>query len=804
MPHGLIVTLREYHLFPLKVFLTMGTHCTACTTLTASRFPTRPETRLENFLALATQHELLEEALNFGRWWFDTHTAQLLLSRQAACFLETATHLHTSPENCAARIVQDDVPVFLEALSKAAQSDCEIDFQFRTINEQKGLRWLRMRMLPEAVAEHPSLRTGILTDVTSVRIAALREHFSYEVTQSLVGQDNLNAAVNKVLQLVCENLGWEWGAYWTLDPHAKRESLVCTHSWNFSDTRLASFAEETCALRFAPGEGFVGRVWDTGIATWAEDGGRNPGFLRCKGMHESGLESGFIFPVSYTAEDGQRHRVGVLEFFSRFPRQCEAQLPNLAVAIGSLIAQTVLRMEQQERMRRLAQTDDLTGLANRAHFHYLLNEACVNAQGGNRSFVLLYIDLDRFKPINDAFGHEAGNAVLRDFAKRLQALVPEASHIGRLGGDEFAIVAPVDSADAATQSAVLAEAVRHAAAMPFQFEGHALRVAASIGIALHERDGSTSQELLRSGDAAMYQNKRSNHAPASRQFADCGMSFRLVSTRTDPHVLQMEAALRSALEQDEFFLEYQPILDNFSRQLVAVEALIRWRRANGQVMRPDAFIPIAEKSRLIMDIGRWVFKRVCRDIGSFHRAGYAHLKVSLNMAAVEFTNPDLPSELKAILDADGLQARHLCLELTEGTVMKSPEQVIPVMLALRQLGFAISLDDFGMGHSSLSRIKTLPITSLKIDRSFIKGLPHDRGDGAIVRTILDLGRHMGLAVLAEGVETDAQLAYLTQFGCPLIQGYLLGAPAPIHRLVAIPELPDLEADARRAEGMHQV
>jgi diguanylate cyclase (GGDEF)-like protein len=761
----------------------MRTDCTASATLTLLRRQTKPESMPAPFPVFAAGHDLLEETLHFGRWWFDTSTAQLLLSRQAAYFLETETCLHASPENCAVRIVEDDVPAFLNAFSGVAGSDDDIDFHFRTINEQKGMRWLRMRALPEAIAAYPLLRSGVLIDVTSARIAALREHFSYEVTQSLIGQDNLNAAVNKVLRLVCENLGWEWGAYWAPDPHAKQETLTCMHYWNFSDPRLASFTDETCALRFASGEGFVGRVWDTGIATWAESTGIDPAFLRRNGMHQSGLESGYIFPVSYTTEDGQRHQVGVLEFFSRFPRQCEAQLPNLSSTIGSLIAQTVLRMEQQERTRRLAQTDDLTGLVNRAHFHYLLNEACTDARNGNPEFFLFYLDLDRFKPINDAFGHDAGNAVLRDFAKRLQALVPEASHVGRLGGDEFAILVPADYYGAAARCDALAEAIRAAAATPFQFEGHALRIAASIGIALYGRDGFTAQELLRSSDAAMYQNKRSTHQTTPRQLAEHCKSYRHVSLHSHPHGMQMEADLHNALKKDEFFLEYQPILDNFSRQIVAVEALIRWRREDGQVVRPDTFIPVAEKSGLIMGIGRWVFKRACRDLSALHRAGHAHLKVGVNMAAIEFSNRELPSELKAVLDANGLHARHICLELTEGTVMQSPGKVIPVMQALRQLGFAISLDDFGMGHSSLSRIKTLPITSLKIDRSFIKGLPKDRGDGAIVRTILDLGRHMGLAVLAEGVETDAQLGYLTQFGCPLIQGYLLGEPAPIHRLL---------------------
>ncbi|MGV3742340.1 MAG: putative bifunctional diguanylate cyclase/phosphodiesterase [Burkholderiaceae bacterium] len=736
---------------------------------------------LEQFLPQATRIDPLEETANYGRWWLDMKASRLLLSRHAAHLLGARTCLHALPEDLTERIVHDDIALFLHTLSSASEAHNEIDFQFRTVSEQKGLRWLRMRALQEATGE-TFLRSGVLMDITPTRIAALRERFSYEVTQSLVGQDNLDEAVNKVLQLVCENLGWEWGAYWALDPHARGETLVCTHYWNFSADELQAFTEETCTIRFAPGEGFVGRVWSTGTAAWAEDASFDPVFHRRKGMRESGLQSGYIFPVSYTDEEGKGHRVGVLEFFSRFPRQCEAQLPNLSAPIGSLIAQTVLRMEQQERMRRLAQTDDLTGLANRAHFHCLLNEACAHASERNESFALLYIDLDRFKPINDVFGHDAGNAVLREFARRLQAFAPEPSHIGRLGGDEFAILAPVGSMQAKASCDALSDAIHHAATLPFQFEGHALQIAASIGMALFGRDGATSQELLRSGDAAMYRDKRSKRKAIWHRSAVSIPSLRPVPM--PPQAVSMEAELRIALEQEELFLEYQPIIDNFSRRTVAIEALIRWRRADGSILRPDMFIPVAEKSRLIMQIGRWVFKRACKDLVALHDAGYVHLKVGINMAAIEFTDPHLPTELKAILDAHGIHPRHICLELTESTVMKHPEKAIPVMHALRRMGFAISLDDFGMGHSSLSRIKNLPITSLKIDRSFIKGLPGDRGDGAIVRTILELGRHMGLAVLAEGVETDAQLGYLTQFGCPLVQGYLLGTPAPAHRLLA--------------------
>jgi EAL domain-containing protein (putative c-di-GMP-specific phosphodiesterase class I) len=225
------------------------------------------------------------------------------------------------------------------------------------------------------------------------------------------------------------------------------------------------------------------------------------------------------------------------------------------------------------------------------------------------------------------------------------------------------------------------------------------------------------------------------------------------------------------------------VFDCSRDRMVAVEALIRWRRPNGEVVRPDVFIPIAEQSHLIVQIGRWVLAHACRDLALLQASGFEHLQLNVNMAASEFINAGLPDELTAVAHASGIPSHCLCLELTESMVMKEPDKVIPVMRRLRQRGFKISLDDFGMGHSSLSRLKNLPITSLKIDRSFVSGLPQNLGDGAIVRTILDLGKHMKLQVIAEGVETDAQMTFMLQFGCHFIQGFLLSRPMRLATLM---------------------
>lgn len=739
--------------------------------------------------AHALPYDPAELAAGYGRWWYEPQIKRLLLSSGVAEFLDAEAAVPLSMEACFAHVVSEDMPPVLAALARSSLPGMLVDCDFRILKAGQGLRWLRMQSLPQSLQDGRHM--GVLLDITPIKSIALRERFCFEITQFLVGTHQLDEAVVKVLQLVCENLGWDWGAYWEIQHDGlTTHKLACRQYWHRSETALAPFTRESRDLQIAPGQGLVGHVWSSGEATWVDDIQHDRHFLRRRGAMECGLHSGYAFPVSYVGIDGRRVHLGVLEFFSSLSRQQDAQLPTISAAIGALIAQTVQRVKQQEAMRRLAQIDDLTGLANRSHFHQLLDAACLNAAKSGEQFGLLYIDLDRFKPINDAFGHDAGNAVLKEFAQRLlahcqQKVGGETCHIGRLGGDEFVILQPLprDASHLLTLQ-TLAEQVLEAARAAFHFETKELTVSASIGISIFSENGWTSQELLRSADEAMYRSKKAGRN-AYCFFSGSGSELMAQQQTTLAHQLTMEAQLHRALADNEFQLDYQPVFDNFSGRMVAVEALIRWRRSDGELVRPDVFIPVAEKSRLIVQIGRWVVKRACRDLALFHQAGLADLKINVNMAATEFTNASLPHELMSVIDSCGISPRHVCLELTEGMVMKHPEKVIPVMHMLRQSGFHISLDDFGIGHSSLSRLKKLPITSLKIDRSFISGLPSDRGDSAIVRSILDLGRHMKLAVVAEGVETDAQLLYLAQFGCTLVQGYLLSRPMPLQALIAL-------------------
>ena len=723
---------------------------------------------VNNVLVLrpAAPADPIDELAGLGRWSMARSGANMSLSTVALRLLGA----ESAPAGQWARaVVAEDAPGLEAVLSAISEHGTAADCEFRVIEPEQGIRWLRLQSL---AAEGRPVASGLLTDVTAVKRAAMRERFNFALTRYLIGTDTFDEAVYKIIHLVCEELGWDWGAFWARERGGDVETLGCRHVWHTADRDYSAFRSAAAGLAIKPGEGPVGQTWLTGKAQWVDASAAPPGMTRVHAAQRCGLQSGFFFPVTYVAADGSLHCAGVLEFFSVAPRQREAQLPGLAESISGLIAQTAQRMVQQERVRVLAQTDELTGLFNRAHFHALLDEAC--AAGGQ--FGLLYIDLDQFKPINDGFGHAAGNEVLRQFAARLRQLAPADAVAARLGGDEFALMAPPGLREAALDA--LAGAVLEAARTRFNYMGHELSVSASIGVGLFPRHGADTAQLLHAADAAMYVSKRNGRNLVSYFRPDGDTQQCAVAAQ-----LLMLSALQDALERNEFFLEYQPICDAQDSRVVALEALIRWRKADGSVVPPDQFIPLAEQSRLIVLIGRWVIEQVCRDLPLL-RASLPDVRVHVNMAAPEFLDSELPAELMAITSAAGIEPGQICLELTEGVVMQRIEKAVPIMTELVRLGFEIGLDDFGMGYSSLSLLKALPVSSLKIDRYFLQGVPHQRDDCAVVRSIIDLGRNMKLRVIAEGVETDAHLGFLRQFGCALIQGYLPGRPLELAGLLA--------------------
>ncbi|RQW28278.1 EAL domain-containing protein [Rhodobacteraceae bacterium CH30] len=436
------------------------------------------------------------------------------------------------------------------------------------------------------------------------------------------------------------------------------------------------------------------------------------------------------------------------------------------------LAQDVTEREQTGRqLRYLARHDSLTGLINRAS----LAEQFASAIAARiPSLALVFIDLDGFKHINDTLGHTVGDALLCLQAQRLSAQVRHSDSVARLGGDEFILLLPdSDAEDAVTLIQRLSEQL----ALPCAVEGHDISVTSSIGIALYPQDGSDFDTLLRCADMAMYHAKRDG-----RNTWRCFQPELLA--RSARH-LQLESALRHAQERGELSLHYQPQYDIASRQLIGLEALLRWQHPGLGWVSPLEFIPVAEESGMIIALGDWVLHQALSQLCDWQQAGYLPVRVAVNLSAAQFQQANLPQQIASLLEAYHLPARLLELELTESVAMRRPQEAVAILDALEAMGIKVSIDDFGTGYSSLSYLKRLSLETLKIDRSFVTDMADDADDRAIVQAIISLARTLGLKTLAEGVETAEQLQWLQQYGCDRVQGYYFSRPLPAGDVLAL-------------------
>ena len=426
-----------------------------------------------------------------------------------------------------------------------------------------------------------------------------------------------------------------------------------------------------------------------------------------------------------------------------------------------------------EELTQLALHDTLTGLPNRILLADRIGQAMnkVAEQGG--CFSLMFIDLDGFKPVNDAFGHHLGDRLLREVALRLREQLRSQDTLARIGGDEFVLLVRLLEPDDAPQVAARQVSLLSRA---FRVDEHELLISASVGIALYPGNGLTAEELLMNADAAMY------HAKGTGKN---GYSFFDASMNTNARKqLQLLQDLRQALELQQFRLHYQPKFDASNSQPVGAEALLRWEHPQQGLLLPEHFIDLAEKTGLIIPIGDWVLNEACRQMRAWFDQGYSHWRIAVNLSALQFCYSGLVDSVVAALERHQLPANSLTLEITETTAMSDADASMVVLQRLSQMGVDLSIDDFGTGYSSLMYLKRLPANELKIDRGFVRDLEHDSDDAAIVSAIVALGQALGLRIVAEGVETDTQQSFLTTLGCDALQGFLLGEPLPAEQFMA--------------------
>ena len=428
------------------------------------------------------------------------------------------------------------------------------------------------------------------------------------------------------------------------------------------------------------------------------------------------------------------------------------------------------RKEAEERLHHLAYYDALTKLPNRSLLTKLLDQALTVAQRNATSGCVLFIDLDRFKWINDTLGRRIGDELLRQVALRFRAALRDEDIVSRISGDEF-VVGLFDIRQH-FEATTVAQKLQASLVDAFVIEGHDLRVAASIGISVYPQDGGDAETLLRLADIAMARAKRGHDT------LEDSVAFYSLDMNQGMHErMRIESGLRHALGNGELLLHYQPKFQIDGGRIIGAEALVRWRHPERGLIPPGDFIPLAETTGLIMQVGEWVLEAACAQAAVWQRAGMPPLRIAINVSAREFTAA-LPGRLAATLARYELAPVWLELEITESALMHDIERVIDIMDQINALGVTLSLDDFGTGYSSLSYLKRFPIHTLKIDRSFTTGLPSDASDCAIATTIISIGQQLRHKVIAEGVETVEQLEFLRQSGCDEVQGYLFSRPLP--------------------------
>ena len=636
----------------------------------------------------------------------------------------------------------------------------------------RDIRWAAVTKVPMRDAAGNIMGTvGISRDITERKLSVQRREMEHAVTRVLAEAESLTNAIPKIIQTICETMGWHCGARWQMDKEAGL--LRCREIWGIDTPEIAEFvaASKQRAVEPVPiGQGLVRRTYAARKPVWITDITRDEAFKRRALAENADLHGAFGFPLIAGNET-----LGVMEFFHRDVREPDDMLIQIAESIGSQIGQYMVRMQAEEAVKFVATHDALTGLPNRMMFNQRLGHALAQAERYGWRLAVFFIDLDRFKIINDTLGHESGDLLLREVAQRLTDNLRAADTVARLGGDEFVVL--VEQVGDLHDLAGVAHKLVAALTAGFPLAGQEYHVTASIGVAAYPDDGADLQTLLKNADIAMYRAKEQGRN-----------AFEFYSAQMNVHSLErlsLESGLRRALDRHELVLHYQPQVDIRRGHITGMEALVRWQHPELGLIPPDRFIQIAEETGLIVALGEWVLHTACEARQAWQSLDIPDIRVAVNLSPRQFVHGDLLKEVMRALAQTGCHPSRLELEITESMVMHNPERAVELIHQLKDMGVRVAIDDFGTGYSSLAYLKRFPIDSLKIDRSFILDIPGDKGDAAITQAVIAMAHSLGLKVIAEGVETRQQFNFLRKHRCNEMQGYYFSAPLPIEQATTL-------------------
>jgi diguanylate cyclase (GGDEF)-like protein/PAS domain S-box-containing protein len=670
-------------------------------------------------------------------------------------------------EDLLRRIHAKDRASFNEALQETLRTSQDCKLEHRITLKDGITRWVHTIARPSQYARQAVVR-GTIMDITESKLAALRLQVEHRVAQLVASTEDPEQAMSQVIETICIGFGWECGSHWSLDKEGAL--LRCSTSWGESSLPIWEFLALTKKMSAPNGVDLPGRAWAKREPLFVTDIASEQGFSRIAAAGQAGLHGALALPIMA----GDRV-FGVIELFSAEPLQADEALSQLLKSLSAQIGQCFQRKHAEDQLRFIATHDPLTGLPNRAMFNERLRHALHQGVRYNRGLAVMFIDIDRFKVVNDTLGHSAGDRLLQNCAKRLTECLRESDIVARLGGDEFVVM--IENFAGPRDAIAVAQKILNGLVKPFFVDGQEFLMSASIGISTFPDDGADMEALVKNADIAMYRAK------------DQGRNnYQFYSAQMNKHTferLAMESSLRRAVERNEFLLHYQPKLDLRNGAISGVEALVRWNHPDWGMVSPAQFIPLAEETGLIVQIGEWVLKTACEQSRQWRDQGIPGVRVAVNLSARQFAQKTLLRDIAKTIAESGLTPESLELEITESLVMQNAEHATETLQKLKAMGIILSIDDFGTGYSSLAYLKRFPIDCIKVDRSFIKDIPIDPDDMAITKGVIALGHSLRLKVIAEGVETVEQRDFLQANGCDEFQGFFFSKPLPAEEVTTL-------------------